>query len=250
MSASDRIGPLERRYRGLLRLLPADHRAARGEELLGLLLDLDAGRTRPSLRQGIGVFGLALRLRLGAAASVLLAAFLVAYSTEPLQTVYQISTGAISVGVDSRFPIQNVTVALLIPALLRLAVAVAWVLGTRRLALAILATLFAYSLATAGLGGLLRLDLVVLVALGAAVAFRWPAPRPRVVLLATIPLAMLLWTLTAAWNVHSGYNPESITAVVFGHGSVLAVTAAVALLGAVGGLLPHRPSSSTFPARE
>ncbi|GAA2603120.1 hypothetical protein GCM10010399_37470 [Dactylosporangium fulvum] len=95
MNPSDRTGSLERRYRRLLRLLPADHRAARGEELLGLLIDLDEGRTRPSLRQAVGVFGLALRLRLPRAASLLLAAFLVAYSTAVLETVYRINTGAI-----------------------------------------------------------------------------------------------------------------------------------------------------------
>jgi hypothetical protein len=62
--------PLERRYRRLLRLLPPDHRAARGDELLGVLLDIDAGRTRPSPRQALGVAGLALRLRLRGHATV------------------------------------------------------------------------------------------------------------------------------------------------------------------------------------
>ena len=50
MSAPYPMAPLERRYRRLLQLLPADHRAARGQELLGLLLDLDDGRSRPSFR--------------------------------------------------------------------------------------------------------------------------------------------------------------------------------------------------------
>jgi hypothetical protein len=228
MSAADRMGPLERRYRVLVRLLPAEHRAARGEELIGLLLDLDEGRTRPSLRQAVGVFGLALRLRLAGPASLLLAAFLVAYSTSILATVYDMGAGALTVSVDSGYPIQNVTVALLIPNLLRLAIAVAWILGTRRAALAVFATLLAYSLFTGGLGGLIRLDLVVLVALVAAVRWGWPTPHPRVVLLATIPLAMLLWTLIAAW-------------AVVDLGWLLSVTAAVAVLGATGGLLAHRP---------
>jgi hypothetical protein len=229
MSPSERMGPLERRYRRLLRLLPADHRAARGEELLGLLLDLDSGRTRPSLRQAAGVFGLALRLRLPGAASLLLTAFLVAFSTEIAATAYQISTGAITVSVDSRFPIQNVALALLIPALLRLAIAVAWILGARRLTLVGCATLLAYSAAT---GGLLVFDLVVCAGLGAAAAWRWwPTPRPRVVLLATIPFAMLLWTLSAAWNMYLSI------------GLLLSVTAVVALLGTVGDQLPYRPSS-------
>jgi hypothetical protein len=228
MSPSERMGPLERRYRRLLRLLPADHRAARGEELLGLLLDLDSGRTRPSLRQAVGVFGLALRLRLPGAASLLLTAFLVAFSTEIVATAYRISTGAITVSVDSRFPIRNVALALLIPALLRLAIAVAWILGARRMTLVLCATLLAYSAAT---GGLLRLDLVICVGLGVAAWRWWPTPRPRVVLLATIPFAMLLWTLSAAWNMYISL------------GLLLSVTAIVALLGTVGGLLPHRPSN-------
>ena len=143
MSPPERMGPLERRYRRLLRLLPADHRAARDEELLGLLLDLDSGRTRPSLRQAVGVFGLALRLRLPGAASRLLTAFLVAFSTEIVGTGYRISTGAITVSLDSRLPIQNVALALLIPALLRLAIAVAWILGARRMTLVACATLLA-----------------------------------------------------------------------------------------------------------
>ncbi|GAA5186693.1 hypothetical protein GCM10023322_33520 [Rugosimonospora acidiphila] len=75
------MNPLERRYRRLLNLLPADHRVARGEELLGLLLDLDHGRTRPTIRQTAGILGLALRLRLGAAGSLLLTAFVVAACT-------------------------------------------------------------------------------------------------------------------------------------------------------------------------
>lgn len=211
--------PLERRYRRLLRLLPADHRAARGEELLGLLLDLDAGRARPSLRQGVGVVGLALRLRLPGAVTLALTGALVAFSTEIAATAYRIGTGAETVVLDSRYPIQDVTLALLIPALLRLAIAVAWILGARRTTLLACATLLAYSLAV---GGLLRLDLVLLVGLGAAAALRWWPPRHlRVVLLAAIPVAMLSWVLGAAADVDLFVG-------------LLSVTAVVALLGAVG----------------
>jgi hypothetical protein len=196
MSPSERMQPLERRYRRLLRLLPADHRAARGEELLGLLLDLDSGRARPSFREAVGVFGLALRLRLPGGASLLLTVVLVGYSTEIVATAYRISVGAATVSVDSRFPIQNVTLALLIPGLLRLAIPVAWILGARRAALAVCVALLAYSLATAR--SLLGVDLVVFFLLGSAVALRWPTPRLRLALLATIPVAMLLWALSAA----------------------------------------------------
>jgi hypothetical protein len=233
MSPSEPMDPLERRYRRLLRLLPADHRAARGEELLGLLLDLDAGRTRPSPRQAVGVVGLALRLRLPGAATLLLTAFLVASGTEIAGTAHRIGTGATTVVLDDRYPIQDVTLALLVPALLRLAVAVAWILGARRATLLACAALLAWSLAV---GGLLRLDVVVFVGLGAAAALRWWPPRHRrTALLAAIPLAMLAWTLAAASGTDLGLG-------------LLAVTAVVALVGAVGGGRPDGSGDRPTPA--
>ncbi|MEV6923884.1 hypothetical protein AB0M46_05145 [Dactylosporangium sp. NPDC051485] len=241
MNPPDQMGPLERRYRRLLRLLPADHRTTRGEELLGLLIDLDEGRTRPSLRQAAGVFGLALRLRLPRAASLLFAAFLVAYSTAVLDTVYNISTGATTVAFDSRLPVHNVTLALLIPTVLRLGLAVSWIIGARRTAVAVFAALLAHSLLNVG-PNLLRFDALVLVVLGVAVALRWPAPRPRVVLLATIPLAMLLWTLTAAAGSHSGYG--GLPFLVANFGGMPSITVVVALIGAIGGRLSRRTSTS------
>src|SRR5262249_4339740 len=92
-----RMSPLEHRYRRLLRLLPEQHRAARGEELLGLLLDFDEGRSRPSTRQALGVLGLAIRLRLGGLPSAVLflfGAFLVAYSSMPVGQLIDDYTGA------------------------------------------------------------------------------------------------------------------------------------------------------------
>ncbi|WP_344405049.1 hypothetical protein [Dactylosporangium fulvum] len=122
---------------------------------------------------------------------------------------------------------------LLIPTVLRLGLAVAWIVGARRTAVAVFAALLVYSLSTGGLGGLFRFDVVALVVLGAAVALRWPAPRPRVVLLATIPLAMLLWTLIAA------------AGTPFEYGGLPSVTIVVALLGAIGSLLSRRTSNSS-----
>ncbi|HYU86119.1 MAG TPA: hypothetical protein VEK80_15070 [Kribbellaceae bacterium] len=58
--------PLERRYRRLMRLLPAQYRAARGEELVSLLLDLDSDRTRPRPAEVLSLVAFALRLRLAA----------------------------------------------------------------------------------------------------------------------------------------------------------------------------------------
>ncbi|WP_433618632.1 hypothetical protein ACQP2P_21745 [Dactylosporangium sp. CA-139114] len=189
------MSPLERRYRRLLRLLPADHRAARGEELLGLLLDLDEGRTRPSLRQSAGVLGLALRLRLGGPASLLLAAYLVAVSTWIATTAYDIGTGRAFVSVDRALPIHSVALVLLIPAVLRLAIAVAWILSARRTMLGVVAALLLYQVAA---GGIAQVDALAVLAVGVATALRWPAPRPRAVLLAAIPVTMLLWVLVAA----------------------------------------------------
>jgi hypothetical protein len=211
MSGPDRMDPLERRYRTLLRLLPADHRAARGEELLGLLLDLDAGRDRPSVRQASGVVGLAVRLRLAEPASLLLAAFLVASSTAISALFCQIVTGDVTVTVADGSPIRNL---LMIPTVLRLAVVVAWVLGRRRTALVILAGLFGYTVAIAGPGGIGRLDLVFLVLLGIAVTLRLPTPPHRRALLAAIPIAILLWTLVAAGRLFSDLDLVFVTVVV------------------------------------
>ncbi|MER7274765.1 hypothetical protein ABT369_09935 [Dactylosporangium sp. NPDC000244] len=204
------MSPLERRYRRLLRLLPADHRATRGEELLGLLLDLDEGRTRPSPRQSAGVLGLALRLRLGGPASLLLAAFLVAIGTWIAKTAYDIGTGRAFVSVEHSFPIHSVALVLLIPAVLRLAIAVAWILSARRTMLGVVAVLLAYQVAT---GGIAQVDVLAVLAVGVATALRWPAPRPRAVLLAAIPVTMLLWVLVGAFGL-LGVSPLAVAVVV------------------------------------
>lgn len=236
MSAPDEIEPLERRYRALLWLLPADHRAARGEELLGLLLDLDAGRARPSARQAAGVVGLALRLRLARTASLLLAAFLVATTTAMFAMFYQIVTGHIVLVAAVGSPVRNAALALLIPCVFRLAAVVAWILGRRRTALAVLAALLAFELAVFGPVGRARIDLVFIAVLGLAAALRLPAPRQRVALLAAIPLAMVLWMAMAELNILSNRG-------------ILFVTAVVALVGAAAGRLSHRRASRrTTPA--
>lgn len=53
---------VERCYRRLIRLLPAEERAARGDELLGLLLDLESDRRLPSVREVAGLLALTVRL--------------------------------------------------------------------------------------------------------------------------------------------------------------------------------------------
>ena len=56
---------LERRYRGLLRVLPKPYREARGEELLSALMDgAREGRTRPELREVLSLARLGVRVRM------------------------------------------------------------------------------------------------------------------------------------------------------------------------------------------
>ena len=222
MSAPARMTPLERRYRRLVRVLPAEHRAARGEELIGLLLDLDEGRRWPSFRQAVGVVGLALPLRLAAGLSLLLAALLVVYSTVMVADVYTVTTGAMTVEISRHF---YLTVGIL--TVLRVAIAVAWIVGARRVALAPFAPLLAFNIYH---GVIIHPDVVVLVFLAIALVGGWPAPRPRVALLASIPIAMLLWTVRAASNTSQDYD-------------LLLFTAGIALFAAVGGLFA-RPALS------
>ncbi|GAA4631289.1 hypothetical protein GCM10023196_060130 [Actinoallomurus vinaceus] len=60
-----RPGVAERCYRRLLRTYPPAYRAAHGEEFVGTLLEVSAGRGRPSVRESAGLVrgGLAARLR-------------------------------------------------------------------------------------------------------------------------------------------------------------------------------------------
>lgn len=60
---------LERRYRGLLRILPKPYREAREEELLSVLMEgATEGRQWPDLREALSLARLGMRVRLGAAA--------------------------------------------------------------------------------------------------------------------------------------------------------------------------------------
>lgn len=203
------MSPLERRYRRLLDLLPEQHRAARGEELLGLLLDLDDGHARPSTRQTLGVIGLAIRLHLvglTAADPVVFSAFLVAFGT---QQIANLIDAYIYMGISPtpRPDVAIVTAVLLPRTLAQLSVVVAWVLGARRTALALQVTVFVFEIAipplfspyglaaglaaVASLPGLLQI--AVLCMLAVAARRRWTKPRPRPLWLATVALALLAW---------------------------------------------------------
>jgi hypothetical protein len=65
---------LEKRCRRVVALLPRSERDARGEEVLGVLMDLSAGRTRPPLAEVAAVARLSLRLRFAARANRFVAA--------------------------------------------------------------------------------------------------------------------------------------------------------------------------------
>lgn len=59
---------LERRYRKLLRILPRSYREARGEELIGVLMDgASQGRRWPEARETLSMARLGMRVRLGKA---------------------------------------------------------------------------------------------------------------------------------------------------------------------------------------
>ena len=130
------MSPLERRYRRLLRLLPATHRAARGEELLGLLLDLDRPPT-PSPHEALNIIALAIRLRLTTplppALTTGLSALLVAAGTQPAGDTLDLFTGAVLAtdmpAIVSSWP-QIIALGLL-----PLAPLIAWLCGATRTAL-------------------------------------------------------------------------------------------------------------------
>lgn len=132
------MSPLERRYRRLLRLLPATHRTARGEELLGLLLDLDDGRRHPSRHETLNIIALAIRLRLTTpvttvALTTALSALLVAAGTQPAGQTLDLFTGAVLAtdmpAIIAGWP-QIVALGLL-----PLAPLIAWLCGATRTAL-------------------------------------------------------------------------------------------------------------------
>ncbi|GAA5186689.1 hypothetical protein GCM10023322_33510 [Rugosimonospora acidiphila] len=104
---------------------------------------------------------------------------------------------------------------LLVPSLAWCAVAITWTLGAYRTGLAVFAALIAYHIYGLGWGwslyglndGSLALTIAILAALAAAARWRWTAPQPRTPLLATIPLALLLWALCVPWGYHAISHP-------------------------------------------
>ncbi|MCX5064624.1 hypothetical protein OOJ91_01915 [Micromonospora lupini] len=248
------MSPLERRYRRLLRLLPATHRDARGEELLGLLLDLDHGRRHPSRHETLHLIALAVRLRLTtpvttAALTTALSALLVAAGTQPAGSTLDLFTGAVLASdmpaVISGWP---QTVAL---GLVPLAPLIAWLCGATRTALTLQAILLTATvgwfvidaLSGAGMGidpGQLvfayAIPVLIFVLLVIAGRERWTAPRPRLFWWALVPLGVLAWKGTGEWGRHGVYVHDAVPAVI----GILA--AAVVAVGAAFAVRRHRPA--------
>ncbi|MEU1590312.1 hypothetical protein [Micromonospora sp. NPDC005710] len=248
------VSPLERRYRLLLRLLPAAHRTARGEELLGLLLDLDNGRRHPSRHETLHIIALAIRLRLTTpvtttALTTGLTALLVAGGTEPAGHTLDLFTGAV-LATDMSTVVASwpQMVAL---GLLPLAPLIAWLCGAPRTALTLQAMFLTVTV------GWLVLDLLngaglginpgeylfayappalALVLLAIAARERWTAPRPRLFWWALVPLGILAWKGTGEWGRHGVYVPAAAPTVI---GILAAATVAA---GAAFAVRRHRPA--------
>ena len=210
---------LERRYRRLLWLLPVDERRVRGDELVGVLTDVDAGRSWPSPGEAWAVLLLALRVR-GARSRTLLiltlTALLVAFGTQLAGGLIDTYTGAMLPAdlamVRARLPID------LAVALVPLAAAVAWILGAVRIATGLHAVslltfgiVIGYELLRTGPGsGLdplwvvqaLSVPVVILVLLLAAWRLGWAPPRPRVMWLLLVPVCVAAWKGVGVWGRH------------------------------------------------
>jgi hypothetical protein len=244
------MSPLEDQYRRLLRLLPRAHRAARGDELLGLLLDLDDGRSRPSARQVFGLIALACRLRLAvlpAAGAMLFSAFLVAVGTMQVGQLIDGYTGAVMPA--DLAGLRHATPDLLAAGLPPFGVAVAWILGARRTALAIETAGLAYFAAQAMVGWLI-FPLLMSAVLAVAAHRRWTTPRPRSLWLASVVLAVLAWKAIGVWGRHGVYYhvlpayvgwivaaATAVTAVIVTRRRHWLVIATAAALGAGAGML-------------
>ncbi|WP_117670501.1 hypothetical protein [Micromonospora sp. MW-13] len=248
------MSPLERRYRRLLRLLPATHRNARGEELLGLLLDLDHGRRHPSRHEALNIIALAIRLRLTtpvttAALTTGLSALLVAASTQPAGQTLDLLTGAV-LATDMPAIIASWP-QMVVLGLLPLAPLIAWLCGATRTALTLQAIFLVVNvgwfvidvLSGSGMGinpgqqlFAYAPPVLTLVLLSIAGRERWTAPRPRLFWWALVPLGILAWKGTGEWGRHGVYVPDAVPTVL----GIL--TAAIAAVGAAFAVRRHRPA--------
>lgn len=205
--------PLERTSWRVVRLLPPEERAARGEEVLGVLLDLSAGRQRPPVGEVLAVGALALRLRWNARARRLRGALPV------LAAAMVIITATPAVGflaLLTRIEGTAFRAQASVAAALWLAAAVGWLLGHRR-ALYLWWPLIAFDLfvhvanavryhppgdAWSLFAGLPELTAAAV--LFVAVRRRTPAPRPRAGWLLVYAAAIGVWVTQADEYVYTG----------------------------------------------
>lgn len=209
---------VERCYRRLIRLLPAEERAARGDELLGLLLDLESDRRLPSVREVAGLLALTVRLHarrlgIGRLALGLFGAYLMVVCTT---SGAQILASILASGAESS--IAGFDLIGLAMALACLGIAAAWILGAYRVTLMLFGLLAVYDIhalgsmylpgtglgffvfTLGGIPGLLRDAIPVIgvpILLGLAVK-REPARVPARFGLAGLAMAFAVQTVTFA----------------------------------------------------
>jgi hypothetical protein len=251
---------LERRYRRLLWLLPARHRHAYGDELIGLLLDLGSDRTRPNLAEVFSVITLALRLRLRepagwprtAASIVLTAALVVAGTRQAGLQLALLPDGVVVLSLPShdllivgvqRF--EGAVLTVLSIAAVSLLAPLAWVSGARRTALILYLALFGSQVLPVAWGITFPVPaLWYLWPLAALAALRWlPPVRPRALWAALVPLVALTWAGVAEAVIAqpAGWMVVAIVAIcaaaLVGVRRGWAVLAGATVAGAVGGWL-------------
>jgi hypothetical protein len=266
------MSPLERRCRRLLWLLPPAERRARGEELVGLLLDLSAHRRRPSLPETASVVVLALRLRMRARAGRLATVLRIALPALVVVAATQSLGRALSLATTPRDWTSATVAYLTLPALAGLL----WVLGLRRAALAgwlaaaafiaftHVRVLLAFDAGADVLGWWLRTDGVLLaVAVAAATATalgRLDPPRPRVgwimLLVLAVPVSAATQELTETHVMLSlepvGWFLAACTAIALtalgGHRWTLALTIPAILVATQIGVFPSWALATTVVA--
>lgn len=217
----DPVTPLERRCRRLLWLLPPVERDARGEELVGLLCDVSGGRSRPHHAEVLALVWLALRLRLRTTRTPVVifgTAVLIAAASQSLGRLIDTHTGAVLA--RHMGPFRDGLVLDLGVSLVPLVVAVAWLAGAVRVALAVCGTLLAVLTAlfatTAGdlMSGPYAADNMrtlllfmsapvgVTAMLVAARRLGWTPPRPLALWLVLLGLSVLAWKGVGEWGRH------------------------------------------------
>jgi hypothetical protein len=238
---------LEKRCRRVVRLLPRAERDARGDEVLGVLMDLSTGRTRPPLAEVVAVAGLSLRLRLAAraarlviAAPVLVATLLLVVAPWPVGAVIRVVLPHASTPVT-----RVVEFAALIG--LWLAGGAVWLLGLRRVATALWLVFAGATLIETARGlddhastwYLTTVTLPVLITaatLVVAVRRGVPAPQPRWAWLLLMLGTAAGWAVTLALPPSSRNSP--VTAVVATTVAVLACVLVVTGTTRSSGVMP------------